>query len=83
MILHRPNGETAQFGLDFPSTGRKHIYRDPVFGCILFNTSDSSLEFHALDRAGEGRPVARYVVPEEAGLRAGPGEGLDGDLGCI
>lgn len=46
---------------------RKHIYRDPVFGCVLFNTSDSSLEFHALDRAGEGRPVARYVVPEEVG----------------
>lgn len=48
---------------------RKHIYKDPVFGCVLFNQSDSSLEFHALDRPGkkDGRPVKRYVVPEKVG----------------
>ncbi|CAK9007031.1 unnamed protein product [Durusdinium trenchii] len=48
---------------------RKHIYRNPVFGCILFNSSDSVLEFHQMEPQGKptGRPLERFLVPEEAG----------------
>ena len=46
-------------------TDRPHIYRDVVFGCVLFNTSDSVLEFHTTDFCG--RPTQRYMIHEEVG----------------
>lgn len=44
---------------------RPYCYEDAVYGCILFNNSDSALEFHQGD--GNGKLLRRFVVPEQPG----------------
>ena len=41
---------------------RPYVYRDAVFGCVVFNSSDSALEFHSTDK--RGRPTERYLIDE-------------------
>lgn len=45
---------------------RPYCYEEVVFGCVVFNSSDSALEFH--EGTESGNLLQRYVVQEEPGV---------------
>ena len=58
----------SQRGLPHAHVDRPDIFGEDVYTCILANTSEARLTFHAPEQAKSGDSAVTYRVPETPGL---------------